>query len=83
MILTGSKLWLAEEVIDHNKNYQVNQFVPGFFAFGSNEGGEMIAFDTRSSISCPVYMIPFIQMNESDSKEIASNFLSFAQLLGI
>ena len=77
------QIWRAEEVLKLNERYQVNSYVPGFFAFGSNLGGEMLAFDTRKHGSWPVYMIPFITMDESDAKKVASDFLSFAQLLGI
>jgi hypothetical protein len=77
------QIWPAEEVLEHNEGYQVSTNVPGFFAFGSNGGGELLAFDTREHVSWPVYMIPFVPMDESDAKKVASDFLSFAELLGI
>ena len=36
------QIWSAEEVLEHNEGYQANKFLPGFFAFGSNGGGEML-----------------------------------------
>jgi hypothetical protein len=77
------QIWSAENVLEHNEGYQVAQFLPGFFAFGSNGGGEMLAFDTRKDGAWPVYMIPFVPMEEADAREVASEFLSFAQLFGI
>jgi len=77
------QIWPAEDVLEHNEEYQVKEILPGFFAFGSNGGGEMLAFDIRNQGSWRVYMIPFIPMDESDAQEVASDFLSFIQLFGI
>jgi hypothetical protein len=77
------QIWSAENVLEHNEGYQVAQFLPDFFAFGSNGGGEMFAFDTRKDGAWPVYMIPFVPMEEAGAKKVASDFLSLAQLFGI
>src|SRR5437773_5948579 len=37
------QLWSAEEVADYNAGYNVQEFLPGYFAVGSNGGGEMLA----------------------------------------
>src|SRR5947199_4788233 len=58
-------LWPAEEVIISNIEYGIKEWFPGFFGFGSNGGGELFAFDTRSAPPLKVYMIPFIGMDES------------------
>jgi hypothetical protein len=41
-------LWRVEELRERNAGYEVAEFAPGLFLFGSNGGGEAFAFDTRS-----------------------------------
>src|SRR5947209_6466533 len=36
------QLWSAEEVLELNRDYGVNEFLPGFFGFGSSGGGELL-----------------------------------------
>jgi len=76
------QLWPAEMVIEHNRNYEVQKNVPGFFAFGSSGGGEMIAFAARGKKPWKVVMIPFIPMQESDVVVIAEDFGEFLLNIG-
>ena len=41
--------WPADEVVANNEGYRVAEFYGDFLAFGSNGGGEMLAFDRRHS----------------------------------
>jgi hypothetical protein len=66
-------LWKAEELIPLNRNYQVGEYAPGIFLFGSNGGGEGFGFDMHSSGS-PVVVIPFIGMKRSSAITVASTF---------
>ena len=77
------QIWSADEVLEHNEGYQVKEYLPGFFAFGSNGGGELLAFDTRKEGAWPVYMVPFIPMDESGAQKVSPDFLSFAEMFGI
>ena len=72
----------AEEVVEYNKGYNVEEFLPGWFAIGSNGGGEMLAIRKSDGSPCPVYMVPFIPMAESDAVQIAHDFEMFAMALG-
>jgi hypothetical protein len=76
------QLWSTEEVIEHNRGYNVEEFLPGWFAIGSSGGGEMLAIRKRDGSPCPVYMVPFIVMAESDAVQIAHDFEMFAMALG-
>jgi hypothetical protein len=76
------QLCSAEEVVAYNQGYNVEEFLPGFFALGSNGGGEMLAIRKRDGSPCPVYMVPFIPMAESDAVQIAHDFEMFAMALG-
>lgn len=72
----------AEEVVAYNQGYHVEEFLPGWFAIGSNGGGELLAIRKRDGSPCPVYMVPFIPMAESDAVQIAHDFEMFAMALG-
>ena len=48
------QLWPLDQVAELNRNYEIEEFAPGFLAFGSNGGGEIFAFDHQYRI----YMLP-------------------------
>jgi len=74
--------WPAEEVVKLNKNYEVGEFIPGFFWFGSNGGGELLAFKVKDSANWPIYMIPFIPMEEEYAEVVAEDFETFKDAIG-
>jgi hypothetical protein len=76
------QLWSTAEDIEYNRGYNVEEFLPGWFAIGSSGGGEMLAICKRDGSPCPVYMVPFIPMAESDAVQIAHDFEIFAMALG-
>ena len=76
------QLWPAAEVMKYNKIYEVDKALPHFFGFGSNGGGELLAFDLRDRGSCRVAMIPFVPMTESEAIVIAENFEAFVRAIG-
>jgi len=75
-------LWLAETVIENNDGYEVHKWIPGFFGFGSNGGGELLAFDTRTAQPWKIYMIPFIPMEETEAILVAESFADFIKVIG-
>jgi hypothetical protein len=75
--------WQTEEVSDNNNGYEVQQNVPGFYAFGSSGGGEMFAFDTRGPKPWPVVIIPFIPMDAEVAIQIARDFSSLTRSFGV
>jgi len=72
----------AESVVEYNLDYQVQRFLPGFFAIGSSGGGEMLAIRKDAASPCPIYMVPFVPMAAEDAVETAFNFELFAMSLG-
>jgi hypothetical protein len=54
-------LWRAEELLAMNRAYQVAEYAPGLFLFGSDRGGEAFGFDTRSDTK-PIVSVPFAGM---------------------
>jgi hypothetical protein len=60
------QLWPPDEIEKWNKEYRVEEYAPGFLGFGSNGGGEMLAFDRNGS----VFMIPFVGLSVEDAIKI-------------
>jgi hypothetical protein len=76
------RLWPAEELVETNHGYHVDEFLREFFAIGSSGGGEMLTIRKRDGSPCPVYMIPFIVMDAGEAIQIARDFETFAMALG-
>lgn len=72
-------LWSIEDAIKWNQDYQVDEFAPGFFIFGSDGGGEAFAFDWQSKGA--VVLLPFVGMSRDGARRIATTFSSFIQRL--
>jgi hypothetical protein len=66
-------LWRAEELFQFNRDYQVDDYAPGFLMFGSDGGGDGFAFDKRTS-PFRVMEVPFIGMSLNDAFFIADSF---------
>jgi hypothetical protein len=74
-------LWRVEELGDMNAGYEVAEFAPGLFLFGSNGAGEAFAFDTRCA-QFRIVAVPFIGMDDlRDAIPIATNFRTFLEVL--
>jgi hypothetical protein len=73
-------LWRVEELLEMNKAYQVAEYAPGLFLFGSDGGGEAFAFDTRSDAK-PIVSVPFVGMELKLARPVAPNFKAFLQEL--
>jgi hypothetical protein len=76
------QIWPAEQVLALNREHRVQDLVPGLFGFGSNGGGELIAFDTRSNPPWNVVMVPFLGLNEEAIVWVAKDFARFLMATG-
>ena len=63
-----------------NKAYEVAEYAPGLLLFGSDGGGEAFAFDTRSATK-PIVSVPFVGMELTVTRRLASNFTEFLEEL--
>jgi len=75
--------WRAEDVLLNNREYQIAEWAPGLFGFGSNGGGECLAFDLSDTGAGRIVMVPFMGMDLQDVVVIAENFDQFALLVGM
>jgi len=69
-------LWRSAELLDFNHDYEAATYAPGLLLFGSNGGGEGIAFDLRDQ-SMAVVVVPFIGMSCEDARFVAASFETF------
>jgi SMI1 / KNR4 family (SUKH-1) len=75
-------LWPAAEVLTNNQEYELPESLPGFFGFGSNGGGELLALDCRARPPWPVVIVPFIPLDAEEARRVAADFSGFVRLLG-
>jgi len=73
-------LWRVEELVEMNKAYEVAEYAPGLFLFGSDGGGEAFAFDMRSHPK-PIVAVPFVGMELRLARPVAADFKAFLQEL--
>lgn len=74
--------WPVEDVVALNEGYEMGRYAPGMWGFGSNGGGELIAFDYRSGPPYPVVAIPFIPLDPAESISLAPSFEVLAEGIG-
>lgn len=75
-----AQLWGVEELLKMNAGYQVEEYAPGLFLFGSDGGGEAFAFD-RQRPGLPIVMVPFIPLRRDEAVDIAPTFDEFLERL--
>lgn len=69
-------LWPIAEIEKMNAEYQVEEFMAGFVGFGSDGGGEMLAFDETGA----VWKLPFVGCSSKDDAwKIADHWRSIAE----
>jgi len=64
------ELWHPDDIESSNVSLQVQELAPGYLGFGSNGGGELLAFDQAGS----VFMLPMIGMETKYAKKIAASW---------
>ncbi|MDF1501800.1 SMI1/KNR4 family protein [Roseisolibacter sp. H3M3-2] len=71
-------LWPAGEVAALHVQYEIPTYLPGYTGFGSNGGGELLAFAPDGR----VVAVPFIPMDSAEAVEIAPRFTDLVRLFG-
>ena len=66
----GFFLWELDKIDELNKSYEVEIYHDGFYAIGSNGGGEMLTVELKTGI---LYSIPFISIDNSDKIKVADS----------
>jgi hypothetical protein len=73
-------LWRSDNLIEMNKAYQVADYAPGLFLFGSDGGGEAFAFDMRTEAK-PIVSVPFVGMDLELIQPLGATFEVFLEVL--
>ena len=68
-------LWDPDEVESSNAELQVQKLAPGYLGFGSDGGGELLAFDATGA----VFMLPMVGMEPRYAKKIAESWNEIAE----
>ena len=69
-------LWALTDMIQLNRDYNVDEYAPDFFIFGSNGGGT--AYAVKKSTS-DIYEIPFIGMSNEEAVFKNKTFSEFVE----
>ncbi len=71
-------IWSEEDVLQANSDYQVQEFLPDFFAFGTSGGGELLVLNSRTG---NIYSVAVNALSETEAIKIADDFESFIQII--
>ncbi len=75
------RVWVAKEVLEANQGYQVEKYAPNYFAFGSNGGGELLAFCKNELTQGKVFMIPALPIDEAYARVVSEDFPAFVKAM--
>lgn len=71
------EFWPIDEVLNYNRDYEVEVYAPGYLGFATNGGGEMYAFSPAGAI----VGLAFIGMNPDEELHIAPSWSEFQRIL--
>jgi len=63
-------LWPMAEITGNNADIQIQDYAPGFVAFGGDGGGEVLAFDASGA----VFLLPLVGMEPQYAIKVADSF---------
>jgi hypothetical protein len=63
-------LWPPDQIEASNRAYEVSLYAPGFLGFGTDGGGELLAFDASGA----VFMLPLVGMEPRYAKKVADTW---------
>lgn len=63
-------LWSLAEILGNNSDIEIQDYAPGFIAFGGDGGGEVLAFDASGA----VFMLPMVGLDPQYAIKVASSF---------
>jgi hypothetical protein len=70
-------IWEPENIKEYNKDYELAEYAPGFVAFGSNGGGELLVVDEKGA----VFTLPAIGMEPEVAIKIAESIEDLKQYM--
>ena len=74
----GAKRKRCLEVLVATAEYEMSEYLRGYFAFGGNGSGELFVFELQANnADRQVFMVPAIGMAQSDLRPLATSFVEF------
>ena len=70
-------IWEPENLEEYNKGYELSEYLPGYTAFGSSGGGELLVVDGSGT----VYTVPAIGMEPQYVDKIAESISDLKQYM--
>ncbi|MDH5654232.1 MAG: hypothetical protein OEZ39_20445 [Gammaproteobacteria bacterium] len=70
-------IWEPENLEEYNKDYKLAEYLPGYIAFGSNGGNELLVVDGSGT----VYTVPAIGMELRYANKIAESISDLKQYM--
>ena len=70
------QIWPIDKLTEWNKGYEVEDALPGYFAFGSDGGLEMLTVELSTGI---IYSIPFIPMESEDKIKVSDSIMDLVK----
>ena len=70
-------IWEPDNIAEYNDDYELSKYAPGFTAFGSNGGNELLVIDNTGL----VYTIPAIGMEPQYADKIADSISDLKQYM--
>lgn len=77
-----AQLWASTAVLELNEAYALSEFLPGFFAIGSDGGGELFVFPTDSS-EPSIFIVPAVGLSPALLQPLSPSMLQFLLQLGL
>jgi len=68
-----ANFWRLEDIAGLNRDYKVQQYLPGYLVIGSDGGGEAFAFKRDSQKEYYV-QVPFVGLSEEDCMYMGNSF---------
>jgi len=63
-------IWESDKLYERNHGYKIEEYLPGYFAIGSDGGGEMLAIELSTGL---IYSIPFIPMDSTERIKVSDS----------
>ncbi|MDH5395564.1 MAG: hypothetical protein OEW97_04770 [Gammaproteobacteria bacterium] len=70
-------IWEPENIDEYNTDYELSKYAPGFTAFGSNGGNELLVVNEVGA----VFTIPAIGMEPQYAEKIANSIVELKQYM--
>ncbi|MFO1315575.1 MAG: SMI1/KNR4 family protein [Burkholderiales bacterium] len=75
------QLWRASEVARYSSEYEVQKYLPGYLAIGSDGGGDLYVLPVTGSPP-GLFIVPAIGMEAAAVESVAGSFSAFASAFG-